>query len=407
MPAVKGDSSDAQVAGVQATNTATDGTGLLAISDHGIGLEVRGGERAALFKGEVDLITSSLCVMRPVLFPGSPGHPPKVGEPIKVSELGKDGGLILRDQGGRETITLSVDHYSVAVRNKDDQPDKQAIWLDAGYYSLILRNKGGSDSIWIHADPSNGGSGIDLRDQKGTGAITLSADTNELVLRNKGGGDSVWIHGDPANGGSGIDLRDQKGTGAITLSADTNALVLRNKGGGDSVWIHGDPANGGSGIDLRNQSGSTTIQIDGDQGDIRLVNADCAEEFEVAHAEPGEPGTVMVLNEDGQLVHSAQPYDKRVVGVVSGVGDLRPGLVLGRQPEKSHRLPIALIGRVYCKVDADLGPVDIGDLLTTSTTSGHAMKASDAVQAFGAVIGKALRPLARGRGLVPILVALQ
>jgi hypothetical protein len=98
MPAVKGDSSDAQVAGVQATNTATDGTGLLAISDHGIGLEVRGGERAALFTGEVDLITSSLCVMRPVLFPGSPGHPPKVGEPIKVSELGKDGCLILRDQ---------------------------------------------------------------------------------------------------------------------------------------------------------------------------------------------------------------------------------------------------------------------------------------------------------------------
>jgi hypothetical protein len=35
------------------------------------------------------------------------------------------------------------------------------------------------------------------------------------------------------------------------------------------------------------------------------------------------------------------------------------------------------------------------------------MRASDPLQAFGAVIGKALRPLAEGRGLIPILVALQ
>jgi hypothetical protein len=35
------------------------------------------------------------------------------------------------------------------------------------------------------------------------------------------------------------------------------------------------------------------------------------------------------------------------------------------------------------------------------------MKAENPALAFGAVIGKALRPLASGRGLVPILVALQ
>jgi hypothetical protein len=58
-------------------------------------------------------------------------------------------------------------------------------------------------------------------------------------------------------------------------------------------------------------------------------------------------------------------------------------------------------------VDASLVPVSVGDLLTTSGTPGHAMKAGDAARAFGAVIGKALRPLSSGRGLVPILVALQ
>jgi hypothetical protein len=62
---------------------------------------------------------------------------------------------------------------------------------------------------------------------------------------------------------------------------------------------------------------------------------------------------------------------------------------------------------VYCKVDAQLSRVEVGSLLTTSSTPGHAMKATDKDRAFGAVIGKALAGLESGRGLIPILVALQ
>jgi hypothetical protein len=58
-------------------------------------------------------------------------------------------------------------------------------------------------------------------------------------------------------------------------------------------------------------------------------------------------------------------------------------------------------------VDAGASPVEVGDLLTTSETPGHAMKAGDPEKAFGSVIGKALRPLAGGRGLIPVLIALQ
>jgi hypothetical protein len=35
------------------------------------------------------------------------------------------------------------------------------------------------------------------------------------------------------------------------------------------------------------------------------------------------------------------------------------------------------------------------------------MKATDVSRAFGSVIGKAMRPLESGSGLVPVLVALQ
>jgi hypothetical protein len=66
-----------------------------------------------------------------------------------------------------------------------------------------------------------------------------------------------------------------------------------------------------------------------------------------------------------------------------------------------------MTGKVWCKVDAESGPVQLGDLLTTSSTPGHAMRADDQSRAFGAVIGKALGSLASGRGLIPVLVALQ
>ena len=98
-------------------------------------------------------------------------------------------------------------------------------------------------------------------------------------------------------------------------------------------------------------------------------------------------------------------YDHRVAGIVSGAGNYRPGLVLGRRVGGRH--PVALNGKVWCLVEAGDEAVSLGDLLTTSATPGHAMRATDRARAFGAVIGKALGELRSGRGLIPVLVALQ
>lgn len=59
-----------------------------------------------------------------------------------------------------------------------------------------------------------------------------------------------------------------------------------------------------------------------------------------------------------------------------------------------------------CKVDADVAPIQVGDLLTTSSTPGHAQKVTDPSRALGAVLGKALGPLAKGTGTIPVLVLL-
>jgi hypothetical protein len=167
-------------------------------------------------------------------------------------------------------------------------------------------------------------------------------------------------------------------------------------------------------------------------GHIEFAGADCAEEFTVAGNEPTgpgggetvamEPGTVMVIGDDEALCPSTAPYDRRVAGVVAGAGGVYPGLVLGADVEAALRhgggLPVrggqgrprarvALAGRVWCKVDADQAPIAVGALLTTAPTAGHAMAVADHERATGAVLGKALRRLHSGTGIIPILVTLQ
>src|SRR5262249_3901694 len=135
--------------------------------------------------------------------------------------------------------------------------------------------------------------------------------------------------------------------------------------------------------------------------------ADCAEDFDIADVEEVIPGTVMVIDQEGKLRPSQEAYDKRVAGVLSGAGDFKPGIVLDKNKSENKRMPVALVGKVYCRADAQFSPIEVGDLLTTSPTPGHAMKATDPLKAFGAVIGKALRPLKAGTDLIPILIALQ
>jgi hypothetical protein len=142
-------------------------------------------------------------------------------------------------------------------------------------------------------------------------------------------------------------------------------------------------------------------------GDIRLANADCAEDFDVMDDAQTEPGTVLVLGSEGKLLPCCKPYDKCVAGVVSGAGDYKPGIVLDKQKSSLPRKPVALLGKVFCKVDAHYGAIEIGDLLTTSATLGHAMLVTDPHLALGTIIGKAMQPLHEGQGLIPILIALQ
>lgn len=147
--------------------------------------------------------------------------------------------------------------------------------------------------------------------------------------------------------------------------------------------------------------------------------ADFAENFDVrtpssnavnSTAPEIQPGMVVAIDpiNPGKLEISRRAYDHRVAGIISGAGDVKPGMMMGQTGTLADgKYPVALSGRVYVWVDATRGAVRPGDLLTTSPTPGHAMKAGNLVKAQGAIIGKAMTALKSGKGLVLVLVTLQ
>jgi len=211
-------------------------------------------------------------------------------------------------------------------------------------------------------------------------------------------------------------VRNSDDKDTIELTAEDSTARIGGKGAdGNLLLMNQDEQCGirlkaekqGGSLYLTGKDGEGTIGLDGESGIIHSAGSDCAEDFNVSESEQIEPGTVLVVDEENTLQQSKKAYDRRVVGVVSGAGDCRPGIVLANKRSQNKTMPVALMGRVYCKVEAQYSPIEVGDLLTTSSTPGHAMKADNPVKAFGAVIGKALSPLREGEGLIPILAALQ
>lgn len=172
------------------------------------------------------------------------------------------------------------------------------------------------------------------RNKKGRGVVGIV----------KTDGDGVWGECDTGRGvvgvsktGSGVWGETTTGRAVVGVSMDGIGLSGISE---HDIGVHG-------------KGGKLAGFFEGDvevTGDIRLANADCAEDFNVAGAVKVEPGTVMVLGNEGALFESHQAYDKRVAGVISGAGDYKPGIVLDkRQSTTGNRQPVALMGKVFCK----------------------------------------------------------
>lgn len=229
--------------------------------------------------------------------------------------------------------------------------------------------------------------------------ITAIGDGAELLRLNT---ERPWVF-KQAYTGSGAALRLQNVVGGsknfeITTIGGTNVATF---------WTNDTDPRVGIGTTapqaMLDVNGTTRIKV------LQITGADLAEKFPTSGGKV-EPGTVMEIDPEnpGLLRKASGAYNQRVAGVVSGANDFPAGAILGHLPGCEDAPPIALSGRVWTYCDASAAPIAPGDLLTTSATPGHAMKALDRERSHGSIIGKAMSGLASGeRGLVLVLVNLQ
>jgi hypothetical protein len=176
-------------------------------------------------------------------------------------------------------------------------------------------------------------------------------------------------------------------------------LILKNSGN-YTVAILGTDVDSHGHFILNDATGNPIFEVG--------EGLDYAEAFSTPYDDL-EPGTVMIIDPEnpGRLRVSGSAYDKRVAGIVAGANGLSSGVKLGSTGADGEH-PVALAGRVYCKVDGKYGAIEPGDLLTTSPNPGFAMLVKDHSKAQGAILGKAMQALPAGdSGEILVLVTLQ
>ena len=138
--------------------------------------------------------------------------------------------------------------------------------------------------------------------------------------------------------------------------------------------------------------------------------ADLAESFNVVGAKSEyESGDVLVLDAQAtyHVAKCSTPYSKCVAGVYATA----PGVLLGFDgmsgdtAANNAKVPMGVIGVIPTKVSGENGPIEVGDLLVTSSIPGHAMKGDPDKLRFGNILGKAMEPFnASGTGVIKVLV---
>jgi hypothetical protein len=200
---------------------------------------------------------------------------------------------------------------------------------------------------------------------------------------------------------------------ASSDSGSTTGIVAYDASATGTAGIFNNTAGGN--VLVGQNNGKNVFRVDGTgkgyfDGGTMTGGADFAESVAV-RGDRGryEPGDLLAIDPTGnrRLVLSQDAYSTRVAGIYS----TKPGILATMHSMDDIQLggevPLAVMGIVPCKVSAENGAIAVGDLLVASSRAGYAMKGTDRGRMLGAVVGKAMEPLAAGSGVVQVLVTLQ
>jgi hypothetical protein len=240
---------------------------------------------------------------------------------------------------------------------------------------------GGNTFIGFKAGELNTTGGLNIIIGSNAGDLNTDGIANVLIGNNAGNSNTSGNFNTVIGFGADVasnDLQFATAIGANAVVTENNTIVIGRATDKTSVSV---------------------LQITG--------GSDLAENFEIDGK--AKPGMVVAIdpNSAGQMVVSRGAYNRRVAGIISGANKLSTGMLLPNLDRSKPSSPIALAGRVWVFADASTGAIKPGDLLTTSSTAGHAMKVKNYRRAQGAIIGKAMSGLVSGRGMVLVLVSMQ
>ena len=345
-----------------------------------------------------------------------------VGAALYGNEGAGSGALSLRDTNGSPRLRAYGGPTSGRMLAYNTG-GYETVDIDAEPAGLVaVRNATGGTRAYMYGGGSQGG---EIRNYEQDGTLTTLihnvSDSGVVSVRSSAGTETIYLWGEDSDGtGDGqIGLKKASGTETITLQAGEGAggaqLLMRNAAGAQTVQLDSDV--GGMGfLALYRSNGVANIILDANDGTVQgqvieiTGGSDFSEKFDI-QGDNLEPGMIVSIDpkNPGQLALCDSVHDKKVAGIVSGAGGVKPGMLMGQRGSVADgKHPVALTGRVYCWVDADAnGAIEPGDMLTTSATPGHGMKVTDHTRAVGAIVGKAMTGLEKGKGLVLVLVNLQ
>ncbi len=249
------------------------------------------------------------------------------------------------------------------------------------------------------------------------------------VLGNVVGTGAVGVFGDATSstgGNVGVFGRSNSTSGYGVYATSQYVALYAESPGNNVVSIQGQStvngsavllveAQAGTGVNIATfrSNGANRARIDNNgkgffNGGTQTSGADWAESVAVDRpVAQFEPGDVIVIDRKAArgFALSAGAQSTLVAGVYSTKPGVlaRPGDVANSDDWQQREIPLAIVGIVPTKVTDENGAIEPGDLLVSSSTPGHAMKAP-ADPRPGTVLGKALDVHASGRGRIEVLL---
>lgn len=270
-------------------------------------------------------------------------------------------------------------------------------------------------SGWTAAQVTQNGNGSALHvENLGAGLagyfnITNSSNPSQaLSVQTNGTGGAMYISSNNAGASFPIVAIDNNGGG--------NSFEARTSGTGNALYVNHTGASGNLAVFYSNTTPMARIDKTGkgyfNNGTVNS-GADVAEMFSVEGSKDSyEPGDVLVISEstDRTVEKSSTASSTRVAGVYA----TKPGVRLTEENIDTNideLVPMGVVGVIPTKVCLENGPIKRGDLLVTSSKTGHAMKAIPVningvlIYPTGAILGKALENFdGQESGLIKVLV---